>query len=66
LFERFHRGRNVDDRRFPGLGLGLHMCRRIVAEHGGQLWAESELGQGSAFHVALPGEQAADKAQGAA
>jgi signal transduction histidine kinase len=66
LFERFHRGRNVDDRRFPGLGLGLYLCQRIVAEHGGRLWAESELGQGSAFHVALPREQAAGNAERAA
>ncbi len=54
LFDRFHRGSNVDDRRFQGLGLGLFICRAIVEEHGGEISAESELGTGSTFHVVLP------------
>ena len=54
LFDRFHRGSNVDDRRFQGLGLGLYICRAIAQEHGGEISAESELGQGSTFHVVLP------------
>ncbi|TME39953.1 MAG: hypothetical protein E6I57_06125, partial [Chloroflexi bacterium] len=45
---------NVDDRKFHGMGLGLYICRGIVEEHGGRIWAESELGKGSTFHVALP------------
>jgi signal transduction histidine kinase len=36
------------------MGLGLYICRGIVEEHGGRIWAESELGKGSTFHVALP------------
>lgn len=54
LFERFHRGTNVDDRRFAGMGLGLYICRGIVAEHGGAIRASSVSGQGSTFHVTLP------------
>ena len=54
LFERFHRGANVDDRRFAGLGLGLYICRGIVEQHGGRIWATSTPGRGSTFHVALP------------
>jgi signal transduction histidine kinase len=54
LFDRFHRGSNVDDRRFQGLGLGLYICRAIVEEHGGHISADSELGRGSTFHVVLP------------
>lgn len=54
LFDRFHRGSNVDDRRFQGLGLGLYICRAIAEEHGGQIFVESELGRGSTFQVVLP------------
>jgi signal transduction histidine kinase len=54
LFDRFHRGANVDDRRFQGLGLGLYICRAIVDDHGGRIWAESTLGSGTTFHVVLP------------
>lgn len=54
IFERFHRGRNVDDRRFAGMGLGLYICQGIAEQHGGRIWAESQSNKGSTFHVALP------------
>jgi signal transduction histidine kinase len=54
LFDRYHRGMNVDDRRFSGMGLGLYICRGIAEQHGGRIWAESVPGQGATFHVALP------------
>jgi signal transduction histidine kinase len=54
IFERYHRGANVDDRRFAGMGLGLFICRGIAEQHGGRIWATSVPGQGSSFHVALP------------
>ena len=54
IFERFSRASNVDDRKFHGMGLGLYICRGIIEEHGGRIWAESEVGKGSTFHVALP------------
>jgi signal transduction histidine kinase len=54
IFERFSRASNVDDRRFHGMGLGLFICRGIVEEHGGRIWAESAVGKGSTFHVGLP------------
>jgi signal transduction histidine kinase len=54
VFERFYRGSNADDRHFAGMGLGLFICRGIVEQHGGRIWASSEPGQGSTFHIELP------------
>jgi signal transduction histidine kinase len=54
IFDRFHRGANVDDRSFSGMGLGLFICRGIVEQHGGRIRATSEPGKGSTFHVTLP------------
>ncbi len=54
VFERFRRGSNVDDRRFTGMGLGLYICQGIVQQHGGRIWVESTLGEGSTFQIALP------------
>lgn len=54
IFESFHRVDTRLTREVNGIGLGLAMCKRIVQLHGGTIWAESESGKGSTFHVWLP------------
>lgn len=54
IFERFHRVDTRLTREINGLGLGLAICKRIVELHDGVIWATSEPGQGSTFHVLLP------------
>jgi signal transduction histidine kinase len=54
LFDRFHRGSNVDDRRFAGLGLGLYLSRGIVEQHGGHIWASPNPTVGTTLSVSLP------------
>ncbi len=54
IFERFQQVDLSDAHQKGGTGLGLAICKKIVQQHGGQIWAESILGEGSTFYVALP------------
>jgi PAS domain S-box-containing protein len=54
IFERFHQVDASDSRRKGGTGLGLAICRSIVEQHGGRIWVESQLNQGSRFSFSLP------------
>ena len=54
VFEKFKQIGEVITDKPKGTGLGLPICKHIVEAHSGRIWAESELGQGSAFSVSLP------------
>jgi signal transduction histidine kinase len=51
IFEEFYQ---VEGGKQGGAGLGLAIAKRLVEEHGGKIWAESQIGKGSTFYLALP------------
>jgi signal transduction histidine kinase len=54
VFEQFHQVDNSNTKAKGGTGLGLAIAKQIVEMHGGRIWVESTMGQGSTFHMELP------------
>jgi two-component system CheB/CheR fusion protein len=54
IFDRFYRVNKAEYKALQGLGLGLYISREIVTRHGGRMWVNSSLGQGSTFYFSLP------------
>ncbi len=63
IFEKFYRGGQKEAKKRQGTGLGLAIVKSIAERHKGRVWVESQLGKGSAFHLAIPFRQSRGEAR---
>ena len=54
VFQKYEMGSSSSRARRKGTGIGLYFCKLVVEAHAGDIWVESELGQGSTFCFRLP------------
>jgi len=54
IFERFYQISDLEERTYPGLGIGLYLSSEIIKRHYGKLGVESKKGEGSTFYFTLP------------
>lgn len=52
IFQKLH-----DPQKYPGSGIGLALCKRVIEKHGGKIWFESEPGKGTTFYFTVPKEE---------
>ena len=57
IFDQFTQVQQGNSRTFQGAGLGLFICRSFVELHGGKIWVDSTVGEGSIFHFSIPIKQ---------
>jgi two-component system sensor histidine kinase VicK len=54
IFDRFYRVEDFSTEPIRGTGLGLYICKTLIEAHGGEIWLESKIGEGSRITFSLP------------